>query len=100
VERYEELYQDAIRLFTDFRVSTGALAVQVSKRDFVRELRVTEATAGLLLPMDAFTAARYLLPLIVANGKDIEIMGQITKWISRFRAEDKVPSGPIDDSTR
>ena len=84
--RYESLYETAKSVFTEFCQATQAQAMQASEEEFVKRVVADE---GKFPASDkAIEKARFVLPKIVANSQDIDVMDQITDWLkARLKTE-------------
>ena len=80
--RYEALYEQAVRVFDEFRQATGTQVITADKESFFAQARAAERTQELPSSDDRLALARFVLPRIVSNSTDLEIMKQLTEWLS------------------
>jgi len=81
-DRYAKLYDDALEIFSQFRKATGSKVQPASRESFVSRVSVVERTRQVPFGTDATEKAEILLPRIIADSGDVEVMMQITKWLS------------------
>jgi hypothetical protein len=81
-ERYENLYQKARTIFSDFRNSTGAGVTIASKEDFLTRVMQAELREDLPSLDDDLQVAEFALPKIIADANNSATMKQITRWLS------------------
>ena len=80
-ERYEKLYRQAKAEFESFRQATKAPVELADKDEFVKRVRSAESKEPSM--DDALGLAEFVLPKIIANNSDADIMSQITKWLPK-----------------
>jgi hypothetical protein len=81
VERYEALYQTAQEVFRQFRADTAAQVQVAAKETFLSRVMTAERTRGLPPPEDAAGVRQFVLPRIIADTNDVQVMSQITRWL-------------------
>lgn len=80
-DRYTKLFEDAMEIFAKFRKETGSKVHSAAKEAFVSRVSAVERTRQLPIDTDDSELAEILLPRIIADSGDIEVMIQITKWL-------------------
>lgn len=81
-DRYGKLYDDALDIFNLFRKETGSKVLPASRDLFVSRLSAVERTRQLPVDQDDTEKAEILLPRIIADSGDVQVMMQITKWLT------------------
>jgi len=81
-ERYEALYQRAVEIFSHFRAAARIHTNEASKELFLERVQAAEHTQELPSPDDALAVAEFVLPKIVADTSDINVLRQIDAWLS------------------
>jgi len=81
-DRYAKLFDDAMEIFLAFRKDTGSKVPSATKEAFISRVSAVERTRQLPIDTDDSELAEILLPRIIADSGDIEVMMQITKWLS------------------
>jgi nucleoside 2-deoxyribosyltransferase len=81
--RYETLYVDARTIFRQFRDESKIAVKEASKEIFVLRISNYEKTRDLPLASDEYTLKEVVLPRIIEDPSDIQIMSAITNWLSR-----------------
>lgn len=94
--RYEDLYIRAQKIFKRFRDTTKAQVAEASKEVFVLRISSVEKTRDLPSEDDEYGLAEVLLPRIIADSGDADIMTKITKWLSELAAKNS-PAPRSDD---
>lgn len=87
--RYDELYARALGLFKAFREETKAHVVEATKAAFVAGVSSAERTRDIPSADNERDLAELLLPRIIANTNDIEVMKQIMNWLSNLSEKGK-----------
>jgi hypothetical protein len=92
-DRYEGLFNSAIRIFRDFKTVTRAHVNAVDKDMFIQRLAEAERTRELPDLGDEKGVTEFVLPRIIAENSDLDTMRVITEWIaSKF--EDTINNSP------
>jgi nucleoside 2-deoxyribosyltransferase len=81
-DRYTKLYEDALTLFSQFRKDSGSRVIQAQREVFVSRITNVERTRQASIEGDEYEKAEVLLPRIIADSGDVEVMTQITRWLS------------------
>lgn len=81
VARYDRLYAEAIKIFTQYKSETHASVQPVAKENFITVVKVTEQSENPPSPGDTIAFASYVLPKIVARSADATVMSSITEWV-------------------
>lgn len=83
VEQYENLFSDAQKIFYEFQSTTKSKATIASKNEFIMAVKAAESTKTELPTMDdGYEFLEFVLPRIISNPNDFDIMNDITKWIA------------------
>ena len=82
--RYDQLFSKALQLFKRFREETHALVSQASKDVFVSRVLAVERTRDLPALEHEYDFAELLLPRIIADSGDAQVMTQITQWLGNL----------------
>jgi hypothetical protein len=80
-DRYEGLFNSAMRIFRDFKAATRAHVTAVDKDMFIQRLAEAEQTRDLPDLEDAKGVTEFVLPKIIAENSDLDTMRVITEWI-------------------
>ncbi len=84
VNRYDDLFTKAKEVFNRFRDDTGSHVKAAGKEVFVSRVASVEHTRGLPATNDDYELTELLLPRIIEDSGDLEVMTQITKWLSQL----------------
>jgi hypothetical protein len=88
VGRYKDLYDDASallkRLNKDFGVSVSGATLE----EFQRLVAAAEQTTILPSSDDPFRYAAFLLPRIVGDSRDVDVMKRVTEWLGKAFPEE------------
>lgn len=84
--RYDDLYARARVFLKTFRDETKAHVIEATKETFVSRVSSAEQTKGIPSIDNEPALAELLLPRIIADTSDTEVMNEITSWLSK-RAE-------------
>ena len=79
VERYEELFRQAIALLEEFNTQSASHCTAASIEEFQSLVVRAEATQS--IPDDAAQLRGFLIPKIIRENTDIEVMKRISEWI-------------------
>lgn len=82
VSSYESLYERAKEIFREFRNVTHAQAELASQELFLPRVMDIERTQRLPSMDDTLAVTRFLLPRIIADANDADLLEQITNWLS------------------
>lgn len=82
VYRYEKWYERATVIFREFKRSTHARVEMASKDTFIQRLSAAEQTRELPSIKDELGVAELVLPRIIADSSDINVMSSITEWLT------------------
>lgn len=89
--RYDRLFTLALDVFKRFREETYAKVAQATKETFISRVSAVERTRDLPSGEDEYDLAELLLPRIIADSGDAQVMTLITKWLSEFSARIREP---------
>ena len=81
-DRYAKLYDDAIGIFTQFRKETGSKVLAASRDLFVSRVSAVERTRQRPIDEDDTEKTEILLPRIIADSGDVQVMMEITRWLT------------------
>ncbi len=82
IDRYEELYDAAVDLFTEFRQDTNARIEIAPKELFVERVAAAGRTQDLPLATDRLSVMEFALPRVISDNNDFGVMIQLTQWIT------------------
>ncbi|MDT5272817.1 MAG: hypothetical protein QOH49_5003 [Acidobacteriota bacterium] len=82
INRYEEWYDRAVAIFKGFRKETHAGVEMASKELFIQRLAVAEQRRELPSIEDELGVIELVLPRIIADSADVEVMSSITEWLA------------------
>jgi len=80
---YENLYENAKNVFTEFRQAMNAQVDMASKEIFIDRVIAVESKLGLPPMDDALAVAEFVLTRIIADTTDLKITTQILTWNSQ-----------------
>ena len=86
VERYDQLFEEAAALFQQFRKSTNVRVAMASRELFVQRVVKAETVASIPNQLDAFEFAEFVLPKIVAEATEADLMRHITTFVESIGA--------------
>lgn len=79
---YESLHIRSREVLEQFSRSTGSQVEPASEREFIRRVVEAEATGTLPELQDEFAVTQFVLPKIIANSLNVDIMSQITAYVT------------------
>jgi len=89
-ERYRALYERARKLLAAFNSGTGSSCAQASPEEFQARVIQGERTQGIPEAEDEDRLAEFLLPRILQDAADIDVMRRVTDWLAaEFRGCDR-----------
>jgi hypothetical protein len=84
-ERYKALYAEAVGLLKQFNADTGSTCEQRSQEVFQANVTEGEAAQGIPEPVNQADRVRFLLPRILMDTTDADVMRRLTEWFeSKF----------------
>lgn len=82
VEKYKSLYDNAIELLQRFNMETRSSYVAAIPEDFQARVMRGEQTQDIPSSDDKEQMAEFLLPKILSETADVEVMRKVMEWIS------------------
>jgi hypothetical protein len=79
VDRYEPLFHQALRLLEEFNAQSGSKSAAASLEEF--QIRVIQAEQAQSIPESESELRAFLIPKIIRENTDIEVMKRISEWI-------------------
>jgi len=80
--RYTEWFEEAKTLGNDFNNKTGVIHAMLAEDDFASRIHSAMIIADLPPKEETFARAAFLLPKIVANTDDFNLMARITEYLT------------------
>lgn len=85
-ERYRLLYVHACDLLIALNKETGSSFTKASAEEFQARVMQGENIQGLPREEDYYSYAAFLLPRILEDAADINVMSKVTSWLSSLRS--------------
>lgn len=82
IKDYEELHKRATNIFNEFKNTTNLDVKMVSKDLFLSNISAAEKTRDLSFLEDGWALKEFLLPKIIQNSNDFDVMQEIIRWLS------------------
>ena len=87
VGRYKRLYDDACGLLDRLNQDLGSSVKSASLEEFQSLVAAAEQTTVLPPPEDPPRYAAFLLPRIVGDSRDADVMKRVTEWLGKAFTE-------------
>ena len=91
VERYEQLYSDACRVFDEFSASFHASVARSPREVFVKRIRDAEALNPVPSTAEVYKFTEYVLPKVILDASDMDVMRRITTYVSAIGSASNDP---------
>lgn len=85
---FSELYEDAFQLLSNFNIENGSHYEAASKEEFQARIMQTKVTAKLPEDKNSHEYSELLLPKILREATDIQLMRKVMDWIESSKPEE------------
>ncbi|MGH9430467.1 MAG: hypothetical protein ACRD3T_02885 [Terriglobia bacterium] len=82
VERYSQLYEQAVKLLAKFSLETGSTCEQASPEDFQARVAAAENRGVDIPSTPAERLKEFLLPKIIKDVSEIAVIARLQDWLA------------------